>query len=111
MYAMCLLIIAGVIKILFSEGRFHLAAIEVTFTIALDCAGRPRQTRASVPIQDLIDGEGKIAVGTCRDWSRLVGACRRLLSRLVVGHGIMITGPFHSRAGYPQGAIRRMRCP
>jgi hypothetical protein len=63
--------------------------------VPLDAARGSGETSAGVALQGLIDRKGEIRVGACRD-----------RSRLVVRHGIMITGSLHSLASYPQGGMK-----
>ena len=66
--------------VFFAEGRFHASAVEVSFgTISLNAARRAGKTGTGVLLQSLVNRESEIAVGARRD-----------LSRLVVGHGLMI---------------------
>src|ERR1700692_862126 len=64
-------------EIFLSEGSFDQTALQVALgAIALDATWRAGKSGTRVAFQRLIDIEGEIAVGTCRD-----------RSRLVVGHG------------------------
>ena len=75
-----------------TKGSFDPSAVEITFgAIALDAAGGSGKPSSRVSLDGIVDCEGKLSVGACRD-----------RSRLVVSHLQIITGSFHRPAGYPQ---------
>ena len=76
---------------LFAKWRLDAMSVEVAFgAIALNAAGRAGKTRRFVAGEGLLDRKGIVAVVACRGLSRQVGACRTLLSLVVVAHASMI---------------------
>src|SRR6266850_7788016 len=60
-------------EVLVAEGSFNAPTVEMSLrTIALNAAGCSRMAGVLVAKSGLIDCESEVAVGSCRDWSRLV---------------------------------------
>jgi hypothetical protein len=95
---MCRSTDVGVIKKLNAEWRLNAVAIEITFcAIALHAAGGSWETSLLVPPKGLLDRKGIIVVAGCRDRSRQVAVCRRLVSLLVTAHEINDSAAMRAR--------------
>ena len=79
-------------QIFFAECSLDAPALKMAFgAIPLNAAWRPGEASASVALDGLLYGESEIAVGGCRD-----------RSRLVVGHVVDDSTARPTLTGYPQ---------
>jgi len=91
MYAMCVATEAGVTKYFLAVRDLDAMADEIAFgAIALDRTAIAGKTGPVVKRRDLLNREGILGVAACRGEPRLVGACRSVLSLVVVAHGSII---------------------